>query len=37
MDDNTRFSVKEYRDMLYSEINKKRKNSTQPEPKPNPQ
>lgn len=33
MDDNTKFSIREYREMLYSEISKKRKSSTQPESK----
>lgn len=34
MDDNTKFSIREYREMLYSEITKKRKVSAQPESKP---
>jgi hypothetical protein len=27
MDDNTKFSIREYREVLYNEISKKRKNS----------
>lgn len=27
MDDNTKFSIREYREVLYQEISKKRKNS----------